>query len=172
MLKKAMTCPLRWIVLCKYSCNYETSCCGLGSEAGIMKKTSQKLRILSSVTLNCQLTKIVIQVLNCQNCNQCLKCHKSLGLSNRQCLCHFAQDCQKWSKLSKNYCQVCQNYLKLSKMKWEAVTSEPKRLHPIDYGKGAQKKKVEKYGILPHPLWIPPGYGLFPWKISTGILLS
>ena len=31
--------------------------------------------MLSSVTLNCQVTKMVwIEVLNCQNCNQCLKC--------------------------------------------------------------------------------------------------
>ena len=43
----------------------------------IMKKitkTSQELRMLSSVTINCQ-------VLNCQNCNQLLKSHKSPGLS-------------------------------------------------------------------------------------------
>ena len=34
-------------------------------------KTSQELWRLSSVTLNCQVTKIVwIQVLDCQNCNQ------------------------------------------------------------------------------------------------------
>ena len=37
-------------------------------------QTLQELRMLSSVTLNCQVTKIVwIQVLNCPNCNQCLK---------------------------------------------------------------------------------------------------
>ena len=46
------------------------------------QKTLQELRMLASVTLNCQVTKIVInQVLNCQNCNQCLKCPKSPGLS-------------------------------------------------------------------------------------------
>ena len=39
-------------------------------------QTSQELRMLSSVTINCQVTKIV----NFQNCTQCLKCHKSLGL--------------------------------------------------------------------------------------------
>ena len=45
-------------------------------------KTSQELRMLSSVTINCQVTKVVmIQVLNCQNCDQCLKFHKSPGLS-------------------------------------------------------------------------------------------
>ena len=49
----------------------------------IVYKTSQELRMLSSVTLNYQVTKSVmnIQVLNCQHCNQCFKCHKSLGLS-------------------------------------------------------------------------------------------
>ena len=62
-------------------------------------KTLQELRMLSSVTLNCQVTKIVwIQVLNCQNCNQCLKCHKS-------CLCNCQNgkkyNCQKLSQLSK-----------------------------------------------------------------------
>ena len=41
-------------------------------------KTSQELRMLSSVTINCQVRMIVwIQVLNCQNCNQCLKCQLS-----------------------------------------------------------------------------------------------
>ena len=40
-------------------------------------KTSQELRMLSSVTINCQVTKMSwFQVLNCQYCNQCLKCHK------------------------------------------------------------------------------------------------
>ena len=33
-------------------------------------KTSQELRMLSSVTLDCQVTKIVM---NCKNCIQCLK---------------------------------------------------------------------------------------------------
>ena len=43
-----------------------------------MFQTSQELRMLSSVTINCQLRMIVwIQVLNCQNCNQCLKCQVS-----------------------------------------------------------------------------------------------
>ena len=41
--------------------------------------------MLSSVTINSQATKIVMNPgsqlsLNCQNCSQCLKCHKSLGL--------------------------------------------------------------------------------------------
>ena len=63
-------------------------------------KTLQELRMLSSVTLNCQVTKIVwIQVLNCQNCNQCLKCHKS-------CLCN----CQNGKKYN------CQKKIQLSKM--------------------------------------------------------
>ena len=42
------------------------------------QETLQELRMLASVTLNCQVTKIVrIQVPICQNCNQCLKCSKS-----------------------------------------------------------------------------------------------
>ena len=41
-------------------------------------QTSQELRMLSSVTINCQVRMIDwIQVLNCQNCNQCLKCQVS-----------------------------------------------------------------------------------------------
>ena len=41
-------------------------------------KTSQELRMLSSVTINCQVRMIDwIQVLNCQDCNQCLKCQVS-----------------------------------------------------------------------------------------------
>ena len=40
-----------------------------------LKETSQELRMLSSLTINCQVRMIVwIQVLNCQNCNHCLKC--------------------------------------------------------------------------------------------------
>ena len=39
-------------------------------------QTSQELRMLSSVTINCQVTKIVMNsCLNCLYCNQCLKCH-------------------------------------------------------------------------------------------------
>ena len=52
-----------WSVKFKTTSNYKSS-----------NKTSQELRMLSNVTLNCH-------VLNCQNCNQCLKCHKSLRLS-------------------------------------------------------------------------------------------
>jgi len=41
-------------------------------------KTSQELWMLSSVTINCQVTMIDwIQVLNRQNCNRCLKCQVS-----------------------------------------------------------------------------------------------
>ena len=40
----------------------------------MMLKTSQELRMLSSVTINCQVTKIVMIPLI-----KCLKCHKSLG---------------------------------------------------------------------------------------------
>ena len=44
----------------------------------LVSKTSQELRMLSSVTINCQVRMIDwIQVLNCQNCNQCLKCQVS-----------------------------------------------------------------------------------------------
>ena len=47
-----------------------------------LSKTSQELRMLSSVTVNCQATKIVMNSgSHCHNCNLCLKCHKSLGLS-------------------------------------------------------------------------------------------
>ena len=54
-----------------------------------MTSTLQELRMLSTVTLYCQVTKIVmIQVLNCQNCNQCLKCHKSPELSCERPLPH------------------------------------------------------------------------------------
>ena len=53
---------------------------GQGKNPALDKKTSQELRMLSSVTLNCEVTNIVrIQVLNDQN--QCLKCRKSSGLS-------------------------------------------------------------------------------------------
>ena len=48
----------------------------------LISKTSQELRMLSSVTLNFQVTRLSwIQFFNCQKCNQCLKCHKSQGLS-------------------------------------------------------------------------------------------
>ena len=42
-------------------------------------KTSQELRMLSSVTIICQITKVVMNSGSqfSQNCNQCLKCHKS-----------------------------------------------------------------------------------------------
>ena len=41
-------------------------------------KTLQELWMLSSVTINCQVTMIDwIQVLNRQNCNRCLKCQVS-----------------------------------------------------------------------------------------------
>ena len=45
--------------------------------------TQEYMTLLTSVTINCQVTKIVMNSgwLNCQNCNQCLKCHKSPGLS-------------------------------------------------------------------------------------------
>ena len=45
--------------------------------------------MLSIVTINCQVTKIVMNSgFNYQNCSQCLKCHKSLGLlSGGLCLC-------------------------------------------------------------------------------------
>ena len=49
---------------------------------GIQYKTSQELRMLSTVTLYCQVKLLWIQGLNCQNCNQCLKCRKSAGLSS------------------------------------------------------------------------------------------
>ena len=52
------------------------------SRKHVCNQTLQELRMLSSVTINCQITMIVwIQVFNCQNCDQCLKCHKSPGLS-------------------------------------------------------------------------------------------
>ena len=51
-------------------------------------KTSQELRMLSSVTINCQVTKIVIN-LNCQYCNQCRKCHKSLPMIAPLVVCVF-----------------------------------------------------------------------------------
>ena len=61
------------------------------------QKTLQELRMLASVTLNCQVTKIVrIQVPICQNCNQCLKCSKS----------RLSLQLLKWQK---NYCQNCKN---------------------------------------------------------------
>ena len=53
----------------------------------IYPKTLQELRMLSSVTINCQLTKIVINPGSqsfCQYCNQCRKCHKSLWLLHRE----------------------------------------------------------------------------------------
>ena len=104
-------------------------------------QTLQELRMLSSVTLNCQVTKIVwIQVLNCPNCNQCLKCHKSPGLSfqlskwqkqlselwklssivahcqNCKKNCQNSRNCQNVSKLSTKIKIVvsCQNCQKLS----------------------------------------------------------
>ena len=47
-------------------------------------ETSQELRMLSSVTINCQVRMMDwIQVLNCQNCTQCLKCRVS-----RTVFCH------------------------------------------------------------------------------------
>ena len=50
----------------------------LSKHHGRTVETSQELRMLSSVTINCQVRMIVwIQVLNCQNCNQCLKCQVS-----------------------------------------------------------------------------------------------
>ena len=63
-----------------------------------LKKTSQEFRMLSSVTINCQVTKIVMnsgsQLSELQNCNQCLK-----GL----------QDCLFNCKNGKSNCLNCEN---------------------------------------------------------------
>ena len=65
-----------------------------------MTKTSIELRMLSSVTLNCEVTKIVrIQVLNCQK--QCLKCRKSPKLSKIVIIFKKFQNCQQLSKFQK-----------------------------------------------------------------------
>ena len=103
-----------------------------------MIKTSQKLRMLSSVTIKCQ-GKILswIEVLNCQIYNQCLKFHNYPGLSfqlskwkkqlskllNKLSIvwivkncqnCKNGQNCPNLSKLSKivkivKNCKHCQN---------------------------------------------------------------
>ena len=65
-------------------------------------KTSQELRMLSSVTFNCQVRMIGwIQVLNCQNCNQCLKCQVSRTVFPIVKNCLNYQNCPKLSHLSK-----------------------------------------------------------------------
>ena len=82
---------------------------------------SQELQMLSSVTLDCQVTKIVrIQVLNYQNCNQCLKSHKSLGLSKLSEIVKVVRNCkscQTFFRVVRN----CQKMLDLSEIvkKWE-----------------------------------------------------
>ena len=63
-------------------------------------KTSQELRMLSSVTINCQVRMIDwIQVLNCQNCNQCLKCQVSRTVFPivKNCL-NVIKNCHKTSQ--------------------------------------------------------------------------
>ena len=60
-------------------------------------KTSQELRMLSSVTLNCQ-----IQIPNCQTCNQChlsLPLYLSFYLLVRSCLLIILIRCLKCHKL-------------------------------------------------------------------------
>ena len=60
-------------------------------------KTSQELRMLSSVTINCQVRMIVwIQVLNCQNCNQCLKCQVSSTVFP---IVRVKNEGKKWNKI-------------------------------------------------------------------------
>ena len=63
----------------------------------INHKTSQELRMLSSVTINCQVRMIVwIQVLNCQNCNQCLKCQVSSTVFP---IVRVKNEGKKWNKI-------------------------------------------------------------------------
>ena len=83
-----LDCPWESTFFCKYSTQPIICLCPvfvklanrplfLHQREG-MTKTSQELRMLSSVTINCQVRMIVwIQVLNCKNCNQCLKCQVS-----------------------------------------------------------------------------------------------
>ena len=66
----------------------------------LMRKTSTELRMLSSVTINCQVRMIdCIQVLNCQNCNQCLKCQVSRTVFPivKNCL-NVIKNCHKTSQ--------------------------------------------------------------------------
>ena len=84
----------------------------------LLLKTSQELRMLSSVTINCQVRMIVwIQVLNCQNCNQCLKCQVSRTVFPIAKNCLNFQNCPKLLKLSKIVikCQKLSKNSKLSK---------------------------------------------------------
>ena len=61
------------------------------------RKTSRELRMLSSVTINCQVRMIVwIQVLNCQNCNQCLKCQVSSTVFP---IVRVKNEGKKWNKI-------------------------------------------------------------------------
>ena len=70
--------------------------CGKSRGCLEWKKTSQELRMLSSVTINCQVRMIVwIQVLNCQNCNQCLKCPVSRTVFPIVKNCQNCQNCPK-----------------------------------------------------------------------------
>ena len=58
-------------------------------------QTSQELPMLSSVTINFQVTKVVMKpgsVLNCQYCNQCLKYHK-LQVERITLQCCEGSDC-------------------------------------------------------------------------------
>ena len=58
----------------------------------MMMKTSQELRMLSSVTLDCQGTKIVMNS-GSQLSELCLKSHKSLGLSELSEMVKVVQNC-------------------------------------------------------------------------------
>ena len=78
-----------------------------GCQSCSVLKTSQELRMLSSVTINCQVRMIVwIQVLNCQNCNQCLKCQVSSTVFP---IVRVKNEGKKWNKIVINtyICHFC-----------------------------------------------------------------
>ena len=67
-------------------------------------KTSQELWMLSSVTINCQVTMIDwIQVLNRQNCNRCLKCQVSQTVLQMVKICLNIIKMQKVLKVLKSH---------------------------------------------------------------------
>ena len=83
-----------------------------------MEQRSQELRMLFSVTLDCQVTKIVMNLgSQWSELNHCLKGHKSLGLSELSEIAKVFRKTVKILKLVKTVknCKNCQTLSKIVK---------------------------------------------------------
>ena len=80
------------------------------SKNNMIYKTSQELRMLSSVTINCQVTKIVMnsgsQLSELGGVLKCLCLCHCLCLCLCICLCHFFWSCHVFSSLRTNVSKV------------------------------------------------------------------